>query len=113
MCLEKQRQVSCWVYTGHSPAERKAAEAWLCLPFLSVKGSDLTDLFVTLIESFFDSQPWNVFKDCVLHGAEDHLFTGTKQVRVFHILGAVTPASYFVSSVCKQDSSRTRLSMLL
>lgn len=32
------------VCIGHSPAERKAAELWLCHPFLSVKGSDLTDL---------------------------------------------------------------------
>lgn len=32
------------VCIGHSPAERKAAELWLCFPFLSVKGSSLTDL---------------------------------------------------------------------
>lgn len=45
----KASELLSTVCNGHSPAERKAAELWLCLPFLSVKGNDLMHLLITLI----------------------------------------------------------------
>jgi len=57
MSLEKQTsELVSTGYIEHSPAEGKAAEPQLWLPFLSVRGSDIAGLLITPVESFLD--PW-------------------------------------------------------
>lgn len=65
---------------------------------------------ITQIQSFLDPWPWNL-KCCVLHAAEDQLFTEAKQIEVFHLsLSAVIPSSYFVSlTYTNMNCSRTSL----
>lgn len=101
-CLEKQGQVSFWIHSTLAIHMLKGSRIWLYLPFLSVKGSDLTDLLITLSHSLIHGS--EMFLSVVFYMVLKIPCSLELSKQGFSILGAVVPFSYFVSSVCKEDS---------